>query len=318
MSNADAVAASLINAIYSKLGPRQNVIQGFDLRNDQHRAHVTAFIQHNGGSRDVLLGDSPLFYSSMDNVFTRPGLVSLQLLLDVSSQIIPSPPEGVVKVILDFPQRHELKFTDPWADTLEFADSPEYKMQPRIKTPVHFDPRTTEQVGMSKLRMDGYPETSASHPSSHPSSHSSSSSSSSPSLSGLTQTQTNYIAGMDTYADVSVFDKMTHEIEQGQGSGFIVGAAGMGVSSQASGGTGAGAGAESVRERGSGAMNIESRIFKRIPHIRTMIDSGKQISEKDLMPEGFSSSPKDMEDQIKQARYERAQLSKKFRTAGKS
>jgi hypothetical protein len=124
--NADAVGAALVNCVYQSKGARQTTLQGLDLRNAAHKAHVTKHL----ATRNLKLPDgaSPLFYSSRDNVFTRPGMVSLQLLLDVVSMLVPVPPPNVVSIILQFAERHDLNFTEAWASELERVESPEYKM----------------------------------------------------------------------------------------------------------------------------------------------------------------------------------------------
>lgn len=123
--NADAVAATLANAVHEALGPRQMVMQALDLRNPQHRAHVTTLLTR---ARVLSVPTTPLFYSFSDGVFTKPGLISLQLALDVVSQVLPSPTRRILEVLLEFPERHDLNFTDAWATAMETAETPEHRL----------------------------------------------------------------------------------------------------------------------------------------------------------------------------------------------
>jgi len=102
---------------------------------------------------------------------------------------------------------------------------------------------------------------------------------------GLTQTQTSFMTGMTEYADVSVFDKMSKEREH-------------------SGST------------SSPAQTIEQRILTKIPNVRN-VSEGKQIQERDITKD-FSTDPASTEEQIKRARFERAQLTKQWRSGSGS
>lgn len=304
--NADAVAAALLNMVYTYAGPRQTIIQGFDLRNEQHRSHVLRFVDQSS------LSVTPMFFSSNLQQFTPPGIVSLQMLLDVVSQIVPSPQaidEGI-RFITEFPQRHDLHFTDTWADVLEAAESPEGKLKiskeianrggqfsPTTRAPISAEEILRNQAalrsgaGMSGrevlaengVRAAGAGAGAGAGPVDFERTARSIRSRETPQ--GLTQTETSYMTGMQEYADVSVFSKMRDEIKEQQGQG--------------------------PRQPEAPPNSIESRMFSKIPNIRN-VSEGKQIVEKDLM-KGFSTDPSDLEQQIKVARYERAQLTKQWR-----
>lgn len=310
-SNADAVAAGLLNMVYTYAGPRQTIVQGFDLRNEQHRAHVLRFLDASS------LSSTPMFFCSNLQQFTAPGLVSLQMLLDVVSQIVPSPQpvdEGI-RVITEFAQRHELNFSDTWADVLESAESPESKLRmsssvanragqfvPHHRTPISSEDILRNQAALRSgagpggravlaenlVRVDhgvaagagaGAGAGEEGGPGDHERAARSMRLRETPL--GLTQTEASYMTGMQEYADVSVFSKMRDEIQ------------------------------EQPRDRPSVPNSIESRMFSKIPNIRN-VSEGKQIIERDLM-KGFSTEPADLEHQIKAARYERAQLTKQWR-----
>lgn len=307
-SNADAVAAGLLNMVHTYAGPRQTIVQGFDLRNEQHRAHVLRFLDASS------LSSTPMFFCSNLQQFTAPGLVSLQMLLDVVSQIVPSPQpvdEGI-RVMTEFPQRHELNFTDIWADVLESAESPESKLRmsssvanragqfvPQHRTPVSSEDILRNQAALRSgagpggravlaenlVRVDhgaGAGAGADNGPGEHERAARSMRLRETPL--GLTQTETSYMTGMQEYADVSVFSKMRDEIQ------------------------------EQPRDRPSSSSvpnSIESRMFSKIPNIRN-VSEGKQLVERDLM-KGFSTEPADLDHQIKAARYERAQLTKQWR-----
>jgi len=286
VSNADAVAAALLNMAYSYAGPRQTIVQGFDLRSDTHRAHVTRFAGD-------LCNTTPLFYSRSDNVFTTGGLVSLQILLDVVSQVVPSPQpvDEAIVILTEFPKRHELRFVDAWADVLEMAESPEYRSLQSgavAKVPVKFTPSVREPVraedivgssrnpsagmsGSQALRTAGLSPEEVARQMRTPAS----------SREGLTQTQTSFMTGMTEYADVSVFDKMSKEREHGGES------------------------------TSSSSQTIEQRILTKIPNVRH-VSEGKQIQEREITKD-FSTDPASTEEQIKRARFERAQLTKQWR-----
>jgi hypothetical protein len=128
VSNADAVAAALINMVYMRLGPRQNVVQGVDTRDPAQRNYAHTLLRSKGISPESVT-DTPLLYSVQEGVFTKPGMVSLQLTLDIVSQIeqrAPSP--DVMPVLLAFPRRHDLEFLPGWAAALEAAEAPEQRI----------------------------------------------------------------------------------------------------------------------------------------------------------------------------------------------
>ena len=66
----------------------------------------------------------------------------------------------------------------------------------------------------------------------------------------------------------------------------------------------------------SPAQTIEQRILTKIPNVRN-VSEGKQIQERDITKD-FSTDPASTEEQIKRARFERAQLTKQWRSGSGS
>ncbi len=326
-ANADAVAAALLNMVFTYSGPRQTIIQGLDLRNDQHKAHVLRFLEPSS------LTHTPLFFSSNLQQFTPPGLVSLQMLIDVVSQIIPSPQpvdEGI-KILTEFSERGQLTFSETWADVLEAAETMRTSPEVKLRQSSFVANRSPQFVNTSRasvsaedilrnqaslkagagmggrevLGLAGVSLPEAPDPRDPESRARSMRFREAPQ--GLTQAETSYITGMQEYADVSVFSKMKDETETTDEGDREMAGAGRGAAG-AGGGRAGGIGVAAGR---SANASIESRMFSKIPNIRN-VSEGKQLVERDLT-KGFSTDPAEMEQQIKAARYERAQLTKQWR-----
>jgi len=135
-ANADALAAALVNAIQAALGPRQAVVRGLDVRDPQQSAEVVRLLSSHASARKLLSPGgglaklpSPLLYATQEGIFTKPGMVSLQLIVDVAEQVLGrAVPPALMRVVLEFPQRHDLRFCDPWANALEAAEAPEARI----------------------------------------------------------------------------------------------------------------------------------------------------------------------------------------------
>lgn len=133
-ANADALAAALVNTIQSALGPRQAVVQGMDVRNPAQAAAASQLLGGHPSARRLVANGlaglpTPLLYAARENVFTKPGLVSLQKIVDVAEQVLHNAlPPALMQVVLEYPQRHDLRFCDGWANALEAAEAPEARV----------------------------------------------------------------------------------------------------------------------------------------------------------------------------------------------
>lgn len=166
-ANADALAAALVNAIQGTLGPRQAVVRGLDVRDAAQAAEVTRLLASHASSRKLLSPGggglaqlpSPLLYATREGIFTKPGLVSLQLIVDVAEQVLGrAMPPALMRVVLEFPQRHDLRFCDAWANALEAAEAPEARISAAGVGPLGGGTGTA-QVGLeAALRAAGYGE----------------------------------------------------------------------------------------------------------------------------------------------------------------
>ena len=110
----------------------------------------------------------------------------------------------------------------------------------------------------------------------------------------MTPTQSSFLTGMDTYADVSVYNKLSGE------QSFVVGKPEERQSSR-----------ERAAGGGGDSMSIETRMFLRLPEVRN-VQEGKQLNQRDLMA-GYSTSEEATQNEIKRARLERANFTKQLR-----
>jgi hypothetical protein len=298
-SNADAVAAALVNMIYAQMGPRQNAVQGLDARDPNQKAYALRMLAERGlaGPAGNRLPETPLLFSARENVFTRPGVVSLQLVLDIASQIKPhGPGKDVMAVMLCYPMRHELVFSTAWANALEAAETPEAKMR---MSPEMADRMRSRQFTLGERgpvsQSDITAETSA-MAAAQASAGSPTTQSGGPRQAVDAPT---FASGMDTYADLSVASHgasgarrvtITHVV----GSGGTDGAPVLRQTMADDAGT-----AESA---GGVLIDIESRMFERLPQIRNVSEE-RAISERDLVGRTDEASTKR---EIQRVRMERA------------
>jgi hypothetical protein len=290
LSNEDAVAASLVNMLYATLGPRQRAVQGLDVRNPQHRELVTRMLAERRLPADAVR-TTPLLFSSRENVFTKPGRISLQLVLDIASQMVPrGPTPEVLATLLAFPARHDLEFLPAWAAALEAAEAPERRAvssqavqsKPRTFSPGERGPVTLADI--SAQGMAGVPRASGG------------------------AAEANHLAdGMDLDVVVdgagggmgAIPKFPINAIPDGRG-GVIAGTAG--TAGMAGGGAGGGGGS------GAGAaarFSIESRIFDSMPQIRNVTEQSA-ISERDLIARKHGTDEAATKEEIQRVRMERA------------
>lgn len=282
-SNEDAVAASLVNMLYTTLGPRQRAVQGLDMRSPQHRELVGRMLAERRLPADAAR-TTPLLFSSRENVFTKPGRISLQLILDIASQMVPrGPTPEVLATLLAYPARHDLEFLPAWAAVLEAAETPERRavgstaVQSKPRT---FSPGERAPVTLADISEHGVPGV--------------------PTASGGVTAEAGHLAdGVDL--DVATTDLVAgprfpiNAIPDGRG----------GVIAGGGGGAGGGAGGARPGEHRSARFSIETRIFDNMPQIRNVTEQSA-ISERSLIAMKHGTDEASTKEEIQRVRLERA------------
>jgi hypothetical protein len=276
-ANADAVAAALVNMVHAQLGPRQNALLGLDARDPDQRAYALRLLAERGIG-EAWLQSTPLLYSARDSVFTKPGGVSLQLLLDLAAKIQPrGPTASVVDVLLAYPQRHDLEFEPEWANALEAAERPETRMlaspdmrarmKARTFSTTQRDPVAAHDVtgGMGGMGAPAPPPPPGPQPGVVPR--------------GAPLATVRLAEGMGTYADLSVADAMA----RGGARRVAIGHVPTGHPDEMPRLLQVEAGSESGGVEDSGVMiDIESRMFERMPQILN-VDEQRTLTERDMI-----------------------------------
>lgn len=287
-ANADAVAATIVNAVYTTLGPRQTVIQAIDLRTPLCRTHVDRVLNERGLANAY--STTPLFFSKSENVFAKPGLVSLQLLVNAASYLLRRPTADIVAIILAFPQRHSLEFTADWADMLEEAESAEGRM----KATPHALPRH-RGINVSDRVLEVGHVTSDPHVNSTVSSDSNSGAQQEAmslirdsfgaenigevmKMGSVTGTDAVFYTGMNTYTDASVYRRFQADVEPG------------------------------ATDTGT-EVSVERMITSRLGGLL----NGKEAISQTAITGGYRTDPKAMEQEILEARRARVQQTREFR-----
>jgi hypothetical protein len=285
-SNADAVAAALVNMVYAQLGPRQNVLQGVDTRDGGQRSYALGLLRAQGIASDSL-PETPLLYSAREGVFTKPGMISLQLTLDIVSQLERRGPSGdLLAVLLGFPMRHDLEFLPSWAAALEAAEAPERRMlqaSPAVADKMKgrtFSLSERGAVSMQDIIGAETPEMRAGR-------------------SGPVVTSDAYVGSMDTYADLSV-------------AGGMAGAGARRVTISHVVGSGGEHGPPELRQTVDmhevpGVMiDVEARMFEKLPQIRNVSEE-QSLSERALVVSRQGSTDEEAtKREIQRVRLERA------------
>lgn len=278
-ANADAVAAALVNMVHAQLGPRQNALLGLDARDPEQRAYALRLLAERGIG-EAWLQSTPLLYSARDSVFTKPGGVSLQLLLDLASKIQPrGPTAGVIDVLLAYPQRHDLEFEPEWANALEAAERPETRMlaSPDVRARLKgrtFSTTQREPVGAHDVTggmggMGGMHAASAPPPGPQPGVV----------PRGAPLATVRLAEGMGTYADLSVADAMA----RGGSRRVSIGHVPTGHPDEMPRLLQVEAGSEAGDVEDSGVLiDIESRMFERMPQILN-VDEQRTLTERDMI-----------------------------------
>ena len=281
-ANADAVAAALVNMVHAQLGPRQNALLGLDTRDPDQRAYALRLLADRGIG-EAWLQSTPLLYSARDTVFTKPGGVSLQLLLDLASKIQPhGPTSGVIHVLLEYPQRHDLEFEPEWANALEAAERPETRMlaspdmRQRMKARTF---STTQRAPVAAYDVTG--GGAGGHgagPIAQPSGPQ-------PGVvaRGAPLTTVRMAEGMDTYADLSVADAMSRGGPRRVSIGHVPSSHPDEMPRLLQVETAPAGGGDEAGLEDSGVMiDIESRMFERMPQI-LQVGEQHSLTERDMI-----------------------------------
>jgi hypothetical protein len=284
-ANADAVAAALVNMVHGQLGGRQGVLLGLDARDKAQREYAGRLLAEHG-IEEQGLKSTPLLYSARDGVFTKPGMVSLQLLLDLASQIQPrGPTASVTSVLLEFPHRHDLEFEADWANALEVAERPETRMlaspDMRSRMPKRtFSTHETKRVSADDIADDGeVAPTAAAAAAAAAGAGAAAQPATIPR--GAPLAAVRMAEGMDSYADLSVANGMS----QANNRRFSISHIPTGDPNElprlrqveTSGGSGSGSGED------LGLMiDIESRMFERLPQI-LQVGEERTLTERELI-----------------------------------
>lgn len=276
-ANADAVAAALVNMVHGQLGGRQGVLLGLDARDKAQREYAARLLAEHGIGEQGLKS-TPLLYSARDGVFTKPGMVSLQLLLDLASQIQPrGPTASVTSVLLEFPQRHDLEFEAEWANALEVAERPETRMlaspDMRSRMPKRtFSTHEKKRVSADDIVDEGEvaaaaAAVAAAQPATVPR--------------GAPLAAVRMAEGMDSYADLSVANAMS----QANNRRFSISHIPTGDPNELPRlrqvETGSGSGSGSGEDLGL-MIDIESRMFERLPQI-LQVGEERTLTERELI-----------------------------------
>jgi hypothetical protein len=283
-SNEDAVAASLVNMLHLMLGARQRAVRGLDLRNPEHRALVTRMLAERRLPAEAA-NTTPLLFSARENVFTKPGRISLQLVLDIASQMVPrGPTPEVLATLLAYPARHDLEFLPAWAAALEAAEAPERRLVASAQVqakPRTFSPGERGQVTLADISAHGVAGV--------------------PTAAGKSAVSSHLADGMDTHADHAVAETMwgsqrfpINAIPDGHG-GVIAGTA------EAGGGGGGGGGSAAPSAR----FSIENRMLDSMPEIRNVTEQSA-ISERSLIAMKHGTDEAATKEEIQRVRIERA------------
>ena len=119
--NEDAVAAEVVNELMDVLGRSQQVVHAMDLRVKHVLSHVASDLHRRGL---VLAGEpipTPMFYSSYDNSYAKPGMRSLNLLLKLAMKVLDRPSPKIVTMLATFPGVSELKVNEVWGASIASA-----------------------------------------------------------------------------------------------------------------------------------------------------------------------------------------------------
>lgn len=289
-SNEDAVAASMVNMLHMLLGSRQRAIKGLDLRNPQHRAIVNRMLTDRRLPVEAA-NTTPLLFSTRENVFTKPGRISLQLILDIASQMVPrGPTREVLATLLAYPARHDLEFLPAWAAALEAAEAPERRLVSSAQVqakPRTFSPGERGQVTLADISAHGVAGV--------------------PTAAGKPAASSQLADGMDTHADLAVAETMwsgerfpINAVYDGHG-GVVAGSSGAGGAHSSMAGSGSSSSSAATATR----FSIESRMFDNMPEIRNVTEQSA-ISERGLIAMKHGTDEATTKEEIQRVRMERA------------